>query len=75
MSRRVPLDLITQAEAARLRGVTPEAISRLIKRGRLTPFEVAGRVLVRRSEIDNFQKKPAGRPIKKGSDKKKGGKK
>ena len=55
-------DLITQAEAARLRGVTPVAIVDLIRRGRLRTVEIAGRRLVRRSEVLNFKEKSAGRP-------------
>jgi hypothetical protein len=55
-------DLITQAEAARLRGVTQVAIADLIKRGRLTPVDIAGRKHLRRSEVLDFTEKPAGRP-------------
>jgi hypothetical protein len=55
-------DLITQAEAARLRGVTQVAIADLIKRGRLSPVEIAGRKHLRRSELLRFKQKPAGRP-------------
>jgi hypothetical protein len=58
-------DLITQAEAARLRGVTPVAIADLIKRGRLTPVEIAGRRHLSRSEVLDFREKPAGRPARK----------
>ncbi len=57
-------DLITQSEAARLRGVSPEAIADLIRRGRLTPVEIAGRNHLRRSEVLGFTEKPAGRPPK-----------
>lgn len=58
-------DLITQAEAARLRGVTFASITQLIARGRLSTVEIAGKKLVRRSEILKFQKmKPTGRPKK-----------
>ena len=58
-------DLITQAEAARLRGVTIAAIADLVRRDRLTVVEIAGRRFVRQSEVVNFQKlKPTGRPKK-----------
>lgn len=60
-------DLITQAEAARLRGVTQVAIADLIKRGRLTPIEIAGRKHLLRSEILGFIEKPAGRPSNRGN--------
>jgi len=58
-------DLITQAEAARLRGVSQVAIADLIRRGRLKPIEIAGRNHLRRSEILSFAEKPAGRPSRK----------
>lgn len=48
-------DYISQSEAARLRGVSRASINELVKRGRLTTFNIAGKVLVRRSEILNFQ--------------------
>ncbi len=72
-------NLITQAEAARLRGVSREAISDLVARGRLQSVEVAGTRLVRRSEVENFVEKRAGRPPKQAATtkqaSKKGGKK
>jgi len=46
---------ITQTEAARLRKVTPAAIARLIKRGRLGSKMVAGRRLVYREDVLNFK--------------------
>ena len=49
-------DLISQAEAARIRGVTRAAIRDLIRRGRLVPLEVAGRHLVRKSDVESFEK-------------------
>lgn len=59
---------ISQAEAARIRGVTPQAIAGLIQRGHLTTMKVAGRVLVRRSEVEHYTPQPAGRPRKSASD-------
>jgi excisionase family DNA binding protein len=49
-------DLISQAEAARIRGVTRAAIRDLIRRGRLRSCSVGGRELVYRSEVENFEK-------------------
>ncbi|PYP82356.1 MAG: hypothetical protein DMF61_26610 [Blastocatellia bacterium AA13] len=60
-------DMISQAEAARIRGVTPQAIGHLIKAGKLKTVMVAGRVLVFRSEIENFTPDLGGRPKKKRS--------
>ncbi len=67
-------DLITQAEAARLRGVSRTAISELIERGRLRSVSIAGRLLVYRSEVLAFERKPGGpaKGTKKGKATKKG---
>ena len=54
-------DLITQAEAARLRNCTRQAIAKLITQGRLQVFEVAGRKLVSRKQVQAFEPNPAGR--------------
>jgi Helix-turn-helix domain len=57
---------ISQAEAARFRGVSKQAIADLIRRRRLTTVKVAGRTLVLRSEIEAFVAEPKrGRPPKK----------
>jgi excisionase family DNA binding protein len=53
-------DLITIAEAARLRDVSRSAISELVRRGRLRSVEMFGRVLVYRSEVESFQKQKPG---------------
>jgi hypothetical protein len=60
-------DYISQAEAARIRGVSKQAIADLIKRGRLSKVTLAGRSLVLLSEVKAFVPKPKlGRPPKKG---------
>jgi hypothetical protein len=61
---------ISQAQAARHRGVSDQAIANLIRRGRLTTVKVAGRTLVLRSEIESFVVRPMGRPPKKAPGKK-----
>lgn len=53
-------DLISQAEASRLRGVTRAAIRDLIRRGRLRSITVGGRELVFRSEVEAFEKEKTG---------------
>lgn len=58
-------DLISQAEAARIRGVTRAAISDLIKRDKLASVIVGGRALVYRSEIKKYRKGRPGRPNEK----------
>lgn len=50
-------DLITQDEAAELRGVSRSAISELVRRGRLSTVEKYGRKLLRRSEVLAFEPK------------------
>ena len=54
-------DLISQSEAARLRGCSRQAVAKLVKQGRLRSFIVAGRVLVSRSDVLNYQEKAPGR--------------
>lgn len=54
------IDLISQAEAARIRGVTRAAIRDLIRRGRLSSLKVGGRELVYRSEVESFEKEKPG---------------
>ena len=51
---------VTQAEAARIRGVSQQAIANLIRRGKLNPVIVAGRTLLLRSQVEAFvpQSKP-----------------
>ena len=56
---------ISQSEAARIRGVSKQAIANLIRRGRLNTATVAGRTLVLRSEVETFVARPKnGRPPK-----------
>jgi excisionase family DNA binding protein len=50
-------DLISQAQAAELRGVTRSAIADLVKRGRLRSVEIGGRFLVYRSDVEGFESK------------------
>jgi excisionase family DNA binding protein len=52
---------ISQAEAARMRGVSRQSIARLIKRQRVATLKIGGRLLVRRKEIEQFTAQPAGR--------------
>lgn len=66
-------DLITQAEAARLRGVSREAIYGLVARGKLSVVEIGGQKFVRRSEVESYTPEAGGRPPTK-SAAKRGGK-
>ncbi len=63
--KRQPLeDLISETDAAKLRGVTAAAISDLVRRGRLSTVVIAGRKFVNRIEVRSFQELPTGRPKK-----------
>ena len=57
-----PSEWVSQAEAARLRGVSRQAIARLVVNGRLKTLAVGGRALVRRDEVLAFERNPSGRP-------------
>ena len=61
---RDPTEWMSQAEAARLRGVSRQAIALLVKKGRLPVLKIGGRLLVRRKEVEAFTPEPAGRPPK-----------
>jgi excisionase family DNA binding protein len=54
-------DLVTLTEAAKMRGVTRQAIHSLIERGRLRSEMMFGRVLLYRSEVEAFEKDRPGR--------------
>ena len=58
-------DLITQTEAAEIRGVSVQSISDLVRRGRLTTVTIGKRKFLLRSEVKEFKPGPAGRPKKK----------
>jgi hypothetical protein len=55
-------DLVTQAEAARIRGVSREAIYGLVAREKLTVIEIGGQKFLRRSEVENYRPELGGRP-------------
>jgi excisionase family DNA binding protein len=59
-----PADWISQAEAARIRGVSRQAIARLVAKGRFKVLNVAGRVLLKRSEVESYKAETPGRPAR-----------
>jgi len=61
-------DWISQAEASRLRGVSRQAIAKLLKNGRFRSFEIGGRVFVSKADVMNYKQRKAGRPKKVDSD-------
>jgi excisionase family DNA binding protein len=62
-------DLISIAEAARLRGVTHAAIRNLIDRGRLSAEQVAGHWVLKRDDVEAFTPESGGRGRKAGVEK------
>lgn len=61
LSSADPKDWITQAEAARVRGISRQAIARLIQRGRLATLQVGGVTFVKRVEVEAFEPAAPGR--------------
>lgn len=57
-------DLITQSEAAELRGSNVPAINELVRRGRLRSLKRFGKTLVYRSEVLAYKPSKGGRPRK-----------
>jgi len=57
-----PDDLIRQATAAKMRGVSPQAINRLIERGSLNTVVIDGLVFVYREEVEKYKPSVGGRP-------------
>lgn len=63
--QKAPIDLaewISQAEAARLRNVSRQAIAKLVGNGRLRTLELGGRNFVSRSDVLAFEPNRPGRP-------------
>ena len=50
-----PDELVSQATAARMRGVSKQAITGLIRRGRLTKIVIDGHVFLLKKEVKNFE--------------------
>jgi excisionase family DNA binding protein len=55
---------VSQSEAARIRGVSPQAIGRLIQKGRFRTLLIGGKVLLNRREVQKYKPKKTGRPRK-----------
>jgi excisionase family DNA binding protein len=63
-----PAEWISQAQAARLRQVSRQAIAKLVGNGRLRTLEVGGRRFVSRADVLAFEPNPPGRPKGAGSE-------
>jgi len=57
-----PDDLISFADAGRMRGVSRQSITKLVNKGRFKTFTVAGRKFLCRKEIEDYIPLSAGRP-------------
>lgn len=53
---------ISQAEAARIRGISRQAIGRLVKKGRFELLKIGGRSLLRRADVEDYRAETPGRP-------------
>lgn len=53
---------VSQAEAARMRGVSRQAIARLIRKGRFSVLKIGGKILLRRLDVEAYEPKSGGRP-------------
>lgn len=56
-----PKHWVSKSEAARLRGVSRQAIWELVRRGRLTPSIYGRRMYLRRSDVLNLKRRKPGR--------------
>jgi excisionase family DNA binding protein len=61
---RTSEDWVSQADAARIRGVSRQAIGRLLKKGRFRVLKIGGKVLLKRSDVESFKPEQPGRPPK-----------
>jgi len=57
-------EVVSQREAAKMRGVSIQAIHKLMKRGRFTVIEVSGKRFLLRKEVEAFVPRRTGRPRK-----------
>jgi len=60
-----PGELVNQKEAAKIRGVSPQSINYLVKRGKLSTITIGDRKFLLRSQVENFKPAIGGRPRKK----------
>lgn len=57
-------ELVNQKEAALIRGVSPQSINYLVKRGKLKTITIGDRKFLFRSEVENYKPEVGGRPRK-----------
>jgi predicted DNA-binding protein (UPF0251 family) len=56
-----PAEWVSQAEAARIRGVSRQAIAKLVKKGKFRVLAIAGKVVVWRKDVEAYRPEPGGR--------------
>ena len=59
-------ELVTQKQAAEIRGVSPQAINRLVKDGRFRTVTIGARQFLFRKEVEQYEPKKRG-PVPKSS--------
>ena len=57
-----PKELVSQATAARMRGVSKQAIEGLIKRGKLTTVVIDDHTFLLKKEVEDYKPSVGGRP-------------
>ena len=65
-------DLISQKQAAQIRGITLQGINSLVKRGKLKTYTVGDKIFLSRKEVESYVPSVGGRPKKKKEDKRAG---
>jgi len=56
-----PLEWISQTKAAEMRGVSRQAIWKLVTKGRIKSIEIAGHRFVSLADVEGFQRRRPGR--------------
>jgi hypothetical protein len=56
------MELVTQAEAGRIRGCSRQRINTLIRSGYLEPVDVKGRLMLYRDKVESLKTLSVGRP-------------
>ncbi len=61
VSKINPLEWISQTKAAKLRGVSRQAIWKLVTKGRIKSIEIGGHRLVSLADVESFHRARPGR--------------
>jgi len=55
-----PKEWVSQTDAANMRRVTRQAIARLVAKKRFTTLSIGGKILLKRSEVEEFKPRRPG---------------